>query len=144
MRLRLSNRKGQALVEFALTVPILLLLIVAIVELGRMMSAYQTVTDTARDAARRMVVADESCSEAKKDRIIGIIHDRLRAARLDSTALRPPPRIVCPAEQSASHPERTTVQLTYAYYMGWLGPLMGWTTGKQTVSLRTETHMRQE
>lgn len=143
-RRRLSNRSGQALVEFALTVPILLLLVVGIIEFGRLMSAYQTVTDTAREATRRMVVADEPCSEAKKDKIIGIIHGRLAAAGLDSTALRPTPSITCPEEQSVPDLERTTVELTYAYYMGWLGPLMGWTTGKQTVSLRTETHMRQE
>lgn len=136
-RRRFPKRSGQALVEFALTVPILLLLVVGIIEFGRLMSAYQTITDTAREAARRAVVADAPCDDAGKQKAIQEMIDN----RLVGAGLRPGALAVRDIDCS-NNP--TTVRLEYAYYMGWLGPLMGWTTGKQTVSLRTETHMRQE
>lgn len=47
-----TRRKGQALAEFALTLPILLLLIFAIVEFGRAFQAWVTIQNAARAAAR--------------------------------------------------------------------------------------------
>ncbi len=47
-----KRSKGQGLVEFALTLPILLLLILGILEMGRVVWAYITVQAAARDAAR--------------------------------------------------------------------------------------------
>lgn len=46
------RRRGQTLVEFALTLPILLLLMFGIVEFGRIFQAWITVQNAARDAAR--------------------------------------------------------------------------------------------
>lgn len=134
---RLRNRSGQALVEFALTVPILLFLVVGIIEFGRLMSAQQTITDTAREAARRAVVADAPSCQSKTENIESMIHRRLDDNGLNSNAATI--AIDCGASGN-----ETTVTLRYAYYMGWLGPLMGWTTGRRTVSLNTAARMRQE
>lgn len=46
------NKKGQALVELALILPILLLLIFGVVEYGRIFSAYLAVTTASREGAR--------------------------------------------------------------------------------------------
>ena len=51
-----ASRRGQALVEFALVVPILLLLIFGIVDAGRLIYTYNTVANSARNAARVAIV----------------------------------------------------------------------------------------
>lgn len=61
-RLR-SCERGQAITEFALVIPILLLLLMGVVELGRIFHAYLVVSETARDAARYLSVgADDQVS----------------------------------------------------------------------------------
>jgi Flp pilus assembly protein TadG len=48
----IKNEKGQALVEFVLVVPLLLLLIVGIVDLGRVLYSYSTLHFTAQETVR--------------------------------------------------------------------------------------------
>jgi len=52
MRKHLSNSKGQALVELAFVLPILLLIVMGIVEFGRIFNAYLIVTNASREGAR--------------------------------------------------------------------------------------------
>ncbi|QQE79449.1 TadE/TadG family type IV pilus assembly protein [Alicyclobacillus sp. SO9] len=49
---RYSREEGQSLIEFALVLPVLLLLLMGIVDFGRVLSAYLVVSQTARDAVR--------------------------------------------------------------------------------------------
>ena len=53
---RILNAKGQSLVEFALILPILLLLILGIFEFGRAFYMKNTLTNAVRHAARTAVV----------------------------------------------------------------------------------------
>jgi Flp pilus assembly protein TadG len=53
---KLRNEKGAAAVEFALVVPILLLLLLGIVEFGRIYNAQMQLTAAARDGARVMSI----------------------------------------------------------------------------------------
>lgn len=55
-RLFLKEEKGQALVELALILPVLLLLVFGIVEFGRVYGAYLTVNHAAREGARAAAV----------------------------------------------------------------------------------------
>lgn len=50
--MKLGEEKGQALVEFALVVPLLLLLVIGIAEFGRAWMARNILTGAAREAAR--------------------------------------------------------------------------------------------
>jgi len=52
------DNRGQALVEFALLLPVVMLLLLGIVEFGRAWQAKQTLTDAAREGARIAVVAN--------------------------------------------------------------------------------------
>lgn len=55
LRLRLSNRwreRGIAATEFAIALPLLLFLMLATAEIGRMLSQYDTLTKAVRDGAR--------------------------------------------------------------------------------------------
>jgi len=48
--------RGQSLVEFALILPILLILLMGILDFGRAIAAYNSVSNAARSAARVAVV----------------------------------------------------------------------------------------
>ena len=50
------RRRGQALVEFALVIPLFLLLLVAIFDLGRAVFAFNTLSNAAREGARIAIV----------------------------------------------------------------------------------------
>jgi Flp pilus assembly protein TadG len=54
---RLRREKGAALVETAITIPILLLISVAIFEFGRAYQTWEVVTNAAREGARSAVIA---------------------------------------------------------------------------------------
>lgn len=53
---------GQALVEFALVVPSLLLLLFGIIEYGRILNAQMLITNASREGARRGAVGDNDAA----------------------------------------------------------------------------------
>lgn len=53
----LKNEKGQSLVEFAILLPILLLILMGILEFGIMLNSYLTINNSAREGARLGIVA---------------------------------------------------------------------------------------
>ena len=55
-RPRATGSRGQGLVEFALVLPIFVLLLVALFDLGRAVFAYNTITNAAREGARLAIV----------------------------------------------------------------------------------------
>ena len=87
MRMRALRRdtQGQALLEFALVLPILLMLVLGIVEFGRIWNINQMVSDTTREGARRAVVFDQPPSTQQQ------VHDfmmqRLWDAHVDTTVV---------------------------------------------------------
>lgn len=52
LKKKTEGERGQALAEFALVIPVLLILLVGIVEIGYGLNSYLTVVDSARDGAR--------------------------------------------------------------------------------------------
>ena len=57
------RQRGQALVEFALILPVILLLVVGMLEFARAWNLHQVMTDAAREGARRAVLADEKIDQ---------------------------------------------------------------------------------
>jgi len=53
---RSRSTRGQALVEFALVIPLFLLMLVGIFDLGRAVFSYNTLTNAAREGARLAIV----------------------------------------------------------------------------------------
>jgi hypothetical protein len=80
---RRGGRSGQALVEFILIAPILLLLVFGLIDLARAWSANHAIADAAREGTRMLVVHDPGVGipEAQER-----IEARLAAARLKATA----------------------------------------------------------
>ena len=56
MTIRNRGHRGQALVEFALILPIFMLILVGLIDFGRAVYAYNTVNQAAREAARLAIV----------------------------------------------------------------------------------------
>lgn len=54
--------KGQALVEFALVMPVIVLMIFGLVDVGRAVFTYNTLSQSARQAARTAIVNQDSTS----------------------------------------------------------------------------------
>jgi Flp pilus assembly protein TadG len=59
-RFRRQRTRGQALVEFALVLPIFILILVGIFDLGRAVYAFNTVNNAAREAVR-LAIVDQNC-----------------------------------------------------------------------------------
>jgi Flp pilus assembly protein TadG len=60
-----SDTRGQALLEFALILPVLLLLVLGIIEFGRIWNINQMVSDITREGARRAVVYDATVTQTQ-------------------------------------------------------------------------------
>jgi Flp pilus assembly protein TadG len=73
--------KGQSLIEFALLIPILLLLVFAIIDLGRIIYVYSAMQNSVREGARYGIINPLNTSE---------IENRVRqsAAGLDQSVLQ--------------------------------------------------------
>jgi Flp pilus assembly protein TadG len=71
--------RGQALVEFALVVPIFLLLVFGLVDLGRAIYVNNAMAEAARDGARWGSVQARSATPAGLDSIAGEVAARMTA-----------------------------------------------------------------
>lgn len=76
----IKNRKGQSLVETALILPLLLLIVFAIIEFGRIFNAYLIITSASREGARIAAISNNDVEV--KNAIT------LAASTLDATKLR--------------------------------------------------------
>jgi len=61
---RTAERRGAAVVEFAVVAPVLLLLLLGMIECGRMIMVQQTITTAAREGARSAIVEGTSAATA--------------------------------------------------------------------------------
>jgi len=67
-----APRRGQALVEFALIVPLFVLIAVGIFEGGRAIYTYNALSNAADEALREAIVhQDDAAIEAEADRVLG-------------------------------------------------------------------------
>lgn len=127
---------GQALVEFALIVPILLLLIVGLAEFARAWNTKQVLTDAARESLRSSVVANPDFTyEAMLE---GIDQALIRAS------LDPKRAEVSTAGWKAGSGTQARIQIDYQYDLGIFGALANWAAEDRTLVLSTSFVMRNE
>lgn len=128
--------EGQAVVEFALVAPVLILLLVGIFEFGRAWSAHQSVTDAAREGARAAVVADLLVTE---DSVRAIVRNALTRVSLDASKAQIE---LSGVDAATGDPARVAVR--YSYEFGFLKPLGVLVGNGGTVTLATAFVMRNE
>ena len=129
--------RGQALVEFALIMPFLLLFLVGIVEFGRAWNQHQVITDAAREGARKAVVFDAAVTV---DTVESTIKQALAAAGINPANAT----ITGQASWLLESNKNATVSISLPYRFIFFGALKQWTTGESTVQLRTSVTMRNE
>lgn len=133
----LRRDRGQSLVEFAIVVPLLLALLVAIFEFGRAWNIQQVVTNVAREGARQGVLAT-----VDNDSVQTVVSTLLTTARLD------------PADATVSvngcndiTGTECNVQIQYPYNFLFMGPVVRLISGGAwpgSVTLGTTSIMRNE
>jgi len=130
------HQSGQAVVEFALVIPLLLMLIIGVVELSRAWNARQVITNTAREALRAAVVDDPTFTQ---DAMRARIDEQLSLAALD-----PSRALVTFQGWRDGTGSLARIELSYRFDFDILGPLMEWASGNRSVTLRTRFVMRNE
>ena len=59
---RIRNQRGAALLETAITIPLILAVCVAVFEFGRAYQTWQVLTNAAREGARVAILAESTAS----------------------------------------------------------------------------------
>jgi len=135
---RLRGDRGQSLVEMALVLPILMAIVVGIFEFGRAWNVRQTVTHTAREAARMAVIRTTEAAA-----VDDVIDDRLTAAALDPGQAR-----VTISGMGGLPGTATTIEVSYPYTFSFLGPVIDLLNGDGeiagTLTLTSSATMRNE
>ncbi len=140
LRRRLSrSESGQALAEFALVVPVLLLMLIGVIEFGRAWNSQQVLTDAAREGCRQAVVFDPAVTQADVE---FTIKNAMARAALDSAAAT----ITFPNGFKTGAGNLTVVRITYPYQFRFLSTLIALASASPggVVTLATEFTMRNE
>lgn len=142
---RLDNR-GQALVEMALLLPVVMLILIGVVEFGRAWQAKQTLTDVAREAARLSVIGDNTMTRARVD---SAVRTRIKGAGFDSSASKltlswPNGCHMAGCSPVTSTGAVTAVTLTLEHRFVAIQRLITLATSGGVLTLRTTARMRNE
>jgi hypothetical protein len=133
---RRRRRDGQALVELALIVPVLLLLIVGLTEFARAWNTKQVLTDASREALRSSVVANPDFTY---ESMLQLIDQALLRASLE-----PERAEVSVDGWKAGTGTPARIRIDYRYELGFFGHMAGWATGDRNLVLTTSFAMRNE
>jgi Flp pilus assembly protein TadG len=131
-----DDKRGQAMVEFAIVLPLLLILLIGVFEFGRAWNVYHAVTDAARLGARSAVVADPVTTQ---DSVYAIIKRALRRASIDTTNTT-----ITLTGWRAGSGTPATVNIQVPYQFVFLKPFMHWSTSKANITLQSTFVMRNE
>jgi Flp pilus assembly protein TadG len=119
-RLR-RDTAGGAAVEFALVLPLLLLMVMGIIDFGRALNIHHVVTDASREAARRAVVRDGLEGADKLAAVTAAINIRLASVGLGPVTVQGTPHSsACPASGEWVPPAASATAITVAG-CGWAG-----------------------
>jgi len=151
---RLRDESGQALIEFAFVLLMMVVLIVALVDFARVFLQYQVVTDAAREGARQAVIADGPAPDSVYTLVLnalavgGIDTGSAAGAPVDSCA-HPTTSVAAVTVyecrwDSGTAGEEVRVGIAVPYEFALLGPFIGWTTGERQITLKTSISMRNE
>jgi Flp pilus assembly protein TadG len=130
------DRRGQALAEFALVLPLVLLFMAGIIEMGRAWNIKQVVTDAAREGARYTVVKDQTVdSNAVKTKIM----ERLALGSIETATIT-----IEPGAEWRQSGQAMTVTVATQFQMGLIGALLSWAGAPSVVTISTDATMRNE
>ena len=129
---RFRNQRGAALLETAITIPLVLLVSVSIFEFGRAYQTWQVLTNAAREGARVAVLADST--DAEVTRRGPQLHEGRPAAQLRAAATVTVERTVPFGTNTASR-----ITVTYPFNFTVLNPVIRLVTSSSNLGQGTTT-----
>jgi Flp pilus assembly protein TadG len=143
---RLRGEQGAELIEFALTMPLLLLLVLGIIEFGFLFQEYEVVTNASREGAR-LGAFIPSAGYAVDD-VTARINDYLTAGGLELVKADPAPTVVesqIPIGASGKCMAAVTVTVNYRHPLPFLGGIMSYFNSPMAaIPLKSVAVMRSE
>jgi Flp pilus assembly protein TadG len=133
---RWRDDAGGAAVEFGLLLPVVVLLLFGIIEMGRAWNVRQTLTDAAREGARVAAVSNNRMSTtALQDSVRAVVRRSAQRAGLNTASLA-----ITQTGVGSGTGNPVTVVLQYQY-----DPLFGsWVISREVLRMRASSVMRNE
>lgn len=126
---KLNNRKGQAAVEMALVLPLLLLILLGILEFGRILSGWMVISNASREGARAAALGSTNT----------VIEQRID----DASATLNLEDIIVTVTPSGTRLRGTSVKVHVHYTIELITPFIGAIVG-DPLQMDSETTMRVE
>jgi Flp pilus assembly protein TadG len=150
-----STERGQAVIELALTLPLLLLVVFGIIDFGFMFQRYESVTNAAREGARLGVLADYTATEAQNRALDYLVASGLngpvRACGAGTIvansrcALMTTSTVPVAGSTPAKTVDQVTMLVEFDHQYQFVGPIMGLFGGNlSSIRLRAASSMRRE
>lgn len=136
---RRRRPRGQALVEFALAIPIFVLLIFGLIDLGRLVYVNNAVAQAAREGARFGSVQGRSATAGTRTGVAGHTAGMLTAVPQPAVA------VACERDGAAAATCRTNdvLTVTVSSPVGMLTPVIGQLVGTVNVSSTAKVTVNQ-
>lgn len=136
---QVRDRRGAVLLEFALILPLFLLLLVGVLEFARAFNIWQVVVDAAREGAR--ITALPPGSQSSEDLVRARVDTLLTSNGLDLAN-----RHVDVGGISGDPGTPAVVTVEYDYTFQTFGGIVGWFGGSDpgTITLHSTSRMRNE
>jgi len=148
LRQRVASERGAELIEFALIVPMLLLVMLGIADFGFMFQRYEVLTNAAREGARIAVLPGYSDADVIT-RVTGFLS--AGGVPVTGAAASPTNPVVTVTNVSVALPVGTAlqakrVQVTFTHSYMFIGPIAGMFSGtfNGTVPITARAVMRNE
>jgi Flp pilus assembly protein TadG len=136
---RVRGRKGAELIEFALVLPVLLMVVAGIIDFGFLFQGYEVVTNAAREGARIAVLPGYAQADVQARVASYVSTSGLPNTPATSMALA---TVVTGA---GANVDVVNVTVTYPYRMSILGPIASLFGGSfGTITLTAVSSMRTE
>ena len=133
-----KNRRGAAVVEFAVVAPIFFLIIMGMIEFGRLVMVQQILTNASREGARLAVLDDPREGSVVTDGVIQAVEDYLQGGSITGATVTVTPD----PPNSAGYGEPVTVSVEVPFdQVCWLPGSFFSRDGKK---LSASTVMRRE
>ena len=126
----LKNQKGQALVEFAIVLPLILLIVLGIVQFGMLLNSYLSLTNAAREGARTGVIGGNN-------------YDIIETIINTSPTLNPSKMTIVPSPAEGYRVSGGTLTVSIDYNYEFTVPIIS-SLFNNNIVLKTQTSMRIE
>jgi Flp pilus assembly protein TadG len=141
---KVIRQKGAAVIEFAIVLPLLVLIVTGLIEYGRLMWNYNALAKATRDAARYLSTVEAKDWNAEATTANSMVMDAAASAGVDTTGLTT--NITCEKSDGGSiactsipTDGSVTVAVNYEFTIGGWIPVVGMAI--KVVELRPHTTM---